>query len=94
MPPNSLERLLKSLEGHVVDSVELERKEGFLHVKLSVRDLQDPQGEPKDLSFSVMWKRSVDEMLDRFSKTLKELNSKFEKQSAELAKILERKEHP
>lgn len=95
MRPNSLERMLKSLEGHIVDSVKLERKKGFLHVRLTVIEL-DPQyalhetlggrlayhSAPKDLSFSVMWKKNVEERMNK-------INSELGIVSEKLKKILE-----
>ena len=99
MVPNSLERLLKSLEGHAVSSVEITREDDFLCVELSVVELGTrlfkvywPAGpeKRKTLTFTVMWKKTVDEMLTRLDKELGEVNDKFKLQTAELAVILER----
>ena len=79
--PDGLERLLKGLEGHVVDSVDIEREDGFLHVKLSVIQL-DPKyalhetlGGPKPVSFSVMWKKTLDNIFESYNKQLDEILS-------------------
>ena len=95
MKPDGLERLLKGLEGHVVNSVDISREEGFLHVKLSVIEL-DPQytlarheilGGPKELKFSVMWKKTLDGMLERYKIQLDEILSNLKGTSSELGEL-------
>lgn len=99
MSPNSLERLLKSLEGHAVNSVELESKDGFLQVKLSAIELgtrlfkgywpDKPKASCKTLSFSVMWKKDVEAMLEGFNEKVGEANSRLKLLSSELGEIVE-----
>ena len=76
--PNSLERMLKSLEGHVVKSVEIEREDGFLQVTLSVVELETLEG-PKDLLFSVMWKKDVEERMNKINSQLGMIGEKLKK---------------
>ncbi len=92
VPPDGLERLLKSLEGHVVNSVEIREEEGFLHVEMSVIEL-DPQytlarhetlGDPKELLFSVMWKKTLDKMFEGYNKQLDVILSNLGEFSSEL----------
>lgn len=98
IPSDGLERLLKGLEGHVVDSVEISREDGFLHVKMSVIGLDErhPLNETlgsaalgsTDVSFSVMWKKTVDRMLDDANKKVDEILSTIEAINSNLNKTL------
>lgn len=92
--PNGLERLLKGLEGHLVDHVDIERQDGFLHIKMSVIKLNpeyalhETIGGPKALKFTVMWKRTFDRMIDELDKKLAKQLAKVKEVSSELDDVV------
>ena len=87
---------MKGLEGHVVNSVEIDAEGGFLHVKMSAIEL-DPQyalhetlGGPKELKFSVIWKKTYDRMMDEIISILEKSSSTLKEADA-ILKERERK---
>ena len=73
-----------------MDSVEIKREKGFLHVKISAVPL-DPRyarktlGSAKDVSFSVMGEEAVDDLLEKVNKLL----SMVDRISSDVDKTLE-----
>lgn len=67
--------ILKSLEDELVESVEATRRNRMIHftIKLAPHGALSIVGEPKEISFSIVDEKAVNDALDRILEGLKQI---------------------